>query len=139
VLTDSRAEPSAVAEGRGIRQGREQADHRIGPEGIRADTGGELSLATATGGRLRPCVFTPSWWGLLANGSGADTVPAGGTLVQWALCSGRCSDHCPRIRSQSRSSSAATPNPCRLRSHLVDPSGSNTDQGSVDHQRWRNQ
>jgi len=59
--------------------------NRIGPGGIRADTGGELSLATATGGRLRPCVFTPSWWGLLANGSGADTVPAGGTLVQWAL------------------------------------------------------
>jgi len=59
--------------------------NRIGPDGIRADTGGELSLATATSGRLRPCAFTPSWWGLLANGTGADTVPAGGTLVQWAL------------------------------------------------------
>ncbi|MBL7494021.1 OmpA family protein [Frankia sp. AgB1.9] len=59
--------------------------NRIGPDGIRADDGGELSLATETGGRLRPCAFTPSWWGLLANGTGADTVPAGGTLVQWAL------------------------------------------------------
>jgi len=59
--------------------------NRTGPDGIRADTGGELSLATATGGRLRACAFTPSWWGLLANGTGADTVPAGGILVQWAL------------------------------------------------------
>ncbi|MCM3882304.1 OmpA family protein [Frankia sp. R82] len=58
---------------------------RTSPDGIRADTGGELSLVSSTGGRLRPCVFTPSWWGLLANGTGADTVPAGGTLVQWAL------------------------------------------------------
>jgi outer membrane protein OmpA-like peptidoglycan-associated protein len=59
--------------------------NRNGADGIRADTGGELSLATATGGRLRPCAFTPSWWGLLANGTGGDRVPAGGTLVQWAL------------------------------------------------------
>jgi outer membrane protein OmpA-like peptidoglycan-associated protein len=59
--------------------------NRIGPGGSRADTGGELSLTTATGDRLRACAFTPSWWGLLANGTGADTVPPGGALVQWAL------------------------------------------------------
>jgi len=28
---------------------------------------------------------TPSFWGLLANGTGAGTVPADGTLVQWDL------------------------------------------------------
>lgn len=58
--------------------------NRKGATGIRADAGGELSL-NATAGQLRPCGFSPSWWGLMANGSGADKIPAGDTLVQWAL------------------------------------------------------
>lgn len=58
--------------------------NRRGVSGIRADAGGELSINTSAG-NLRPCAFGGSWWGLLANGSGGDDVPAGGTVVQWAL------------------------------------------------------
>ncbi len=59
--------------------------NRNGVSGIRADTGGELSINLSTGSQLRGCLFTPSWWGVLENGSGEDDVPAGGTVIQWAL------------------------------------------------------
>ncbi|MGI5125427.1 OmpA family protein [Pseudonocardia sp. CA-107938] len=59
--------------------------NRNGVNGIRADTGGELSINLTSGSQLRGCLFTPSWWGVLENGSGADRIPAGGTLVQWAV------------------------------------------------------
>lgn len=58
--------------------------NRRGVTGIRADSGGELSISSPAGS-LRPCAFGGSWWGLLANGSGADRVAPGGTVVQWAL------------------------------------------------------
>lgn len=59
--------------------------NRRGVSGIRADTGGELSVNLSNGPQLRGCLFTPSWWGVLENGSGGDKIPAGGSLVQWAL------------------------------------------------------
>jgi outer membrane protein OmpA-like peptidoglycan-associated protein len=59
--------------------------NRKGVQGLRADTGGELSINLPSGAQLRGCLFTPSWWGVLENGSGADRIPAGGTLIQWAL------------------------------------------------------
>ena len=59
--------------------------NRNGATGIRADTGGELSINLATGSQLRGCLFSPSFWGVLENPSGSDRIPAGGTLIQWAL------------------------------------------------------
>ena len=59
--------------------------NRSGVTGIRADTGGELSINLASGSQLRGCLFSPSFWGVLENASGADRIPAGGTLIQWAL------------------------------------------------------
>ena len=59
--------------------------NRNGVSGIRADTGGELSINLGTGSQLRGCLFTPSWWGVLENGSGGDVIQPGETLTQWAL------------------------------------------------------
>ncbi|HWN31533.1 MAG TPA: OmpA family protein [Pseudonocardia sp.] len=59
--------------------------------GVRADYGGELSLADGTGARYSPCAFSPAWWDLVATGSpsfvrfGSDKVPPGAIVVMWSL------------------------------------------------------
>jgi len=59
--------------------------NRKGVNGFRADSGGELSINLSTGSQLRGCLFAPSWWGVLENGSGEDVLPAGSTQLQWAI------------------------------------------------------
>lgn len=66
---------------------------RTGVNGIRADTGGELSLTSAAGGDLRACLFTPSWWGTMANGTPVDKMPAASNIIQWALFAPLPADH----------------------------------------------